>query len=72
MRNDLFTGATADRILARPETGKAERSLKLCRRNGTSEFVKITKCDAQAFKRAKKKDWGDEYRGVLTLPPSGH
>ncbi|HEX4284856.1 MAG TPA: small ribosomal subunit Rsm22 family protein [Terracidiphilus sp.] len=61
VRENLFKAATADRILTQPSHGKVERTLKLCQRDGTSALVKITRRDATAFRRAKKKDWGDEF-----------
>jgi ribosomal protein RSM22 (predicted rRNA methylase) len=61
VRPDLFVPPGSDRILARPSIGKVEANFKLCRRDGSSALVSITKRDAAAFKAAKKKDWGDEY-----------
>jgi len=60
VREQLFHAAEKDRILARPEMGKAGVSLKLCRRDGGAELVTIRRRDVEAFKRAKKSEWGDE------------
>jgi ribosomal protein RSM22 (predicted rRNA methylase) len=59
VREEWARTAEKDRILARPEAGSAGITLKLCRRDGTAEFVTIGKRDGEGFKRAKKLDWGD-------------
>lgn len=61
VRERLFEPAQADRILAWPEIDRGQAILKLCRRDGGCELVKIAKRDAAEFKRAKKSEWGDEY-----------
>jgi ribosomal protein RSM22 (predicted rRNA methylase) len=60
VREELFHPGGSDRILARPEMGKAGVSLKLCRRDGSAGLVTIGRRDAEVFKPAKKREWGDE------------
>lgn len=60
VRDSVFTPAGKDRILAPPEIRKTGIEAKLCRLDGGCEFVQIRKRDSAAFKKMRKKDWGDE------------
>jgi ribosomal protein RSM22 (predicted rRNA methylase) len=60
VREELFHPGGSDRILARPDMGKAGVSMKLCRRDGSAGLVTIGRRDAEVFKPAKKRAWGDE------------
>ncbi len=59
----LFRPAEKSRILARPGISRAGVSAKLCTVEGRFKSASIGRPDAQAFKRARKLEWGDE------LPP---
>lgn len=60
VREELFEAAKMDRILAPPQVTGSGVALKLCRRDGSSELIQVAKRDAQTFRRAKKRSWGDE------------
>ena len=60
VREHLFRPAEKDRILARPEVGRAGFTGRACTRDGSAELVTISRRDKQNFTRAKRKDWGDE------------
>jgi ribosomal protein RSM22 (predicted rRNA methylase) len=60
VREPLFQPASQPRILARPEVGMKTINVKLCKLDGSAQLMTVTKRDAHAFKRAKKKIWGDE------------
>ncbi len=60
VREGLFRAAEAGRILARTEIGKAGFTAKVCRTDGTAGLVTIARRDALGFKRARKREWGDE------------
>jgi len=60
VRESSFEPAARNRILSRPETGKAGLVAKLCKIDGRCELVSIPRRDKVEFRRAKKKDWGDE------------
>jgi ribosomal protein RSM22 (predicted rRNA methylase) len=47
------------RVLAPPRTGSGKVDLKLCRPDGTTSQRLFTKRDGDAFKRARRADWGD-------------
>lgn len=49
------------RILAAPRTGSGKVTLKLCQSNGTAIEKMLTKRDGEAFKKARKLDWGDAF-----------
>ncbi|WP_182085349.1 small ribosomal subunit Rsm22 family protein [Aureimonas sp. ME7] len=54
------TGAEkAARVLAPPRTGSGKVRLKLCRPDGTAGEELLTKRDGEAFRRARRADWGD-------------
>ena len=54
-----FTNATQSRILARPNLQPNSIALKLCHPNGTATTATLHRRDKEAFKAAKKQDWGD-------------
>ncbi len=60
VREPLFRPAEKSRILAPPQTGKAGVALKLCTTDGQCESLSIGKRDREAFRRARKMEWGDE------------
>ena len=49
------------RILAPPRTGSGKVTLKLCQSNGTAIEKMLTKRDGEAFKKARKLNWGDAF-----------
>ncbi|MEN9894494.1 MAG: hypothetical protein RIR97_346, partial [Pseudomonadota bacterium] len=49
------------RVLARPLHGSGKSSLKLCQTDGRLSQVMLTKRDGQAYKSARKLEWGDLY-----------
>ncbi len=53
------TGISAARVIARPDAGKGRITLKLCQPDGTASQCLVTKRDGDAFKRARRIDWGD-------------
>ena len=60
VREHLFRPAEKNRILARPELGKAGVTAKLCTVAGRCESASIGRRNAQALKRARKMEWGDQ------------
>jgi ribosomal protein RSM22 (predicted rRNA methylase) len=60
VREPLFRPAEKSRILAEPQINKAGLSAKLCTVDGRCELASIGRRDAQAFKRARNLEWGDE------------
>lgn len=62
VREALFRPAEASRILAQPKLTRAGVALKLCTLDGRCESASIARRDKEAFKRAKKIEWGDEVR----------
>lgn len=61
VRPALFTQAEHGRILARPEKEHAFLQFKLCGENGALETMRIARREKDTYKRAKKKEWGDEF-----------
>lgn len=53
------------RVLAPPGAGKAWLDLKLCRPEGDCAHVRIGKRDREAYRTARRLDWGD----VFDVPP---
>ncbi|WP_315919579.1 small ribosomal subunit Rsm22 family protein [Mesorhizobium sp. SP-1A] len=49
----------AARVLAPPKSGSGKVALKLCQADGTAAERLITKRDGDAFRRARRADWGD-------------
>ena len=47
------------RVIAPPRSGSGKVSLKLCRTDGSAAEQLFTKRDGEAFKRARRLDWGD-------------
>jgi ribosomal protein RSM22 (predicted rRNA methylase) len=52
---------TAARVLAPPRAGSGKVALKLCRADGSSDTTLFTRRDGDAFKRARRADWGDAF-----------
>lgn len=61
VRPALFTQAEGGRILARPEKEAAFIQVKLCGANGALERIRVARREKDSYKRAKKKEWGDEF-----------
>jgi ribosomal protein RSM22 (predicted rRNA methylase) len=61
VREELYEPSREDRVLAQPAVGKSVVTIKLCKTNGVAELVSIQRRDAEAFRRAKKTDWGDSF-----------
>lgn len=57
-------GLPAARILRHPQTSKGQIELSLCRADGISSAV-IRKRDGEAFKAARKSEWGDTFSALL-------
>lgn len=53
----------APRVLAPPKSGSGKVALKLCLPDGTSETRLFTKRDGEAFRKARRVDWGDALDG---------
>lgn len=51
--------STGARVLAPPKAGSGKVDLKLCRTDGQASQRLFTKRDGDAFKRARRVDWGD-------------
>lgn len=49
------------RVIRRPVIGKGHIQLNLCKKNGEAQEKIITKKEGDAFKRAKKVNWGDSF-----------
>ncbi|MEW9807005.1 small ribosomal subunit Rsm22 family protein [Mesorhizobium sp. ZMM04-5] len=49
----------ADRIIAAPDHAKGRVTLKLCRADGSAGTRLFSKRDGQAYKDARRRDWGD-------------
>lgn len=60
VREELFHPAEGSRVLARPDVNRAGITMQLCRIDGRCEVAEIGKRDREAYRIAKKKDWGDE------------
>ena len=55
-----FRSTGKDRILARPELGKGAITAKVCRRDGSVGLMTVTKRHKDSFRRARKKQRGNE------------
>ncbi|MBN9244432.1 MAG: methyltransferase type 11 [Mesorhizobium sp.] len=53
------TAPNAARVLAPPRAGSGKVALKLCRPDGTAVERLFTKRDGEAYKAARRADWGD-------------
>lgn len=51
----------ASRILDRPESATGRVSLKLCQPDGSAKHRLVTRREGDAFKRARRVDWGDTF-----------
>lgn len=60
VREELFSTAGRGRILVRPERETNLIRIKLCATNGALQHLRILRRDSDAYKSAKKKEWGDE------------
>lgn len=60
VRESLFSPAGRGRILARPEKDASLVRIKLCAMDGSLQQVRIVRREKDEYKRAKKKEWGDE------------
>lgn len=59
-------GAAASRparVLAPPETATGRVKLKLCQPDGSATHRLVTRREGDAFKRARRVDWGDTFEG---------
>jgi len=59
--------AAAARVLAPPQTASGRVRLKLCEADGNLRDQSLTRRDGNAFKVARRLDWGD---ALPALPPS--
>lgn len=55
--------AHAARIVAPPEPGSGRVRLKLCNPDGSATHRLVTRREGDAFKRARRSDWGDRFEG---------
>jgi ribosomal protein RSM22 (predicted rRNA methylase) len=53
----------ASRVLAPPDRGSGRARLKLCRPDGSSADMLVTRREGDAFKRARRTGWGDRFDG---------
>lgn len=60
VRESLFSPAERGRILARPERDANLIRIKLCATSGELQQRRIAKQEKDAYKHARKKEWGDE------------
>ena len=51
------------RILAPPEPGSGRVRLKLCNSDGSATNRLVTRREGDAYKRARRSDWGDSFEG---------
>jgi len=51
------------RVLAPPEAASGRVRLKLCQANGSATHRLVTRREGDAFKRARRVDWGDTFEG---------
>ncbi|SON56438.1 Ketopantoate hydroxymethyltransferase [Hartmannibacter diazotrophicus] len=58
---ELLRPVSVSRILAPPDAGKGRIGLKLCRPDGTVANVIVSRRDGEAFKAARRADWGDTF-----------
>jgi ribosomal protein RSM22 (predicted rRNA methylase) len=52
------------RVLAPPRDGKNRVTMKLCRPDGSVAEVLVTKRDGDAYKAARRADWGEALEGI--------
>jgi ribosomal protein RSM22 (predicted rRNA methylase) len=50
-------------VLAPPETATGRVNLKLCQPDGSATHRLVTRREGDAFKRARRVDWGDTFEG---------
>jgi ribosomal protein RSM22 (predicted rRNA methylase) len=55
------TSQSQPRVLAPPRISKADITLKLCHPTGVADDARIAKRDKDAFKLARKMEWGSSY-----------
>lgn len=55
------TPASRARVLAPPESASGRVRLKLCQPDGTATHRLVTRREGDAFKRARRVDWGDVF-----------
>jgi ribosomal protein RSM22 (predicted rRNA methylase) len=53
----------AARVLAPPERASGRAKLKLCQPDGSAACRLVTRREGDAFKRARRIDWGDSFEG---------
>jgi ribosomal protein RSM22 (predicted rRNA methylase) len=53
----------ASRVLDRPENASGRVNLKLCQPDGAARHRLVTRREGDAFKRARRLDWGDAFEG---------
>jgi ribosomal protein RSM22 (predicted rRNA methylase) len=53
----------AARVLAPPEQASGRARLKLCQLDGSATYRLVTRREGDAFKRARRVDWGDRFEG---------
>lgn len=53
----------AARVLAPPESASGRVRLKLCQPDGTATHRLVTRREGDAFRRARRVDWGDVFEG---------
>jgi ribosomal protein RSM22 (predicted rRNA methylase) len=53
----------AARVLDRPESASGRVNLKLCQPDGTATHRLITRREGEAFRRARRVDWGEVFEG---------
>lgn len=63
--------APSARVLAAPRAGKGRIELKLCTAEGALLQRLVTKREGEAFRRARKLDWGDSDPAVASPPCEG-
>ena len=51
------------RVLDRPESASGRVNLKLCQPDGTATHRLITRREGEAFRRARRVDWGEVFEG---------
>jgi len=53
--------ATASRVIAPPHRNTGRVTLKLCQSDGTAQSRLVTRREGDAFKQARRSDWGDVF-----------
>jgi ribosomal protein RSM22 (predicted rRNA methylase) len=59
----IAPSAHGARVLAPPERASGRAKLKLCQRDGSAAYRLVTRREGDAFKRARRVDWGDRFEG---------